>query len=154
MILGTLYLVPLQFEQNGCLHACSGESGSREICLGGGFLDSTYLAEFGAGIFVLLGVVVSGYPVGGDVTGHGELRLLLLNHEIVEVLLLGEDISETESVVIEAELKLYIPVLGGLAEGDEHLMIRIMDTAFLSPYGCPPVVMDKTLGSGHYKAGE
>ena len=66
--------------------------------------------------------------------------------------MLREDIAEAETVVIETELNPDIAVFFRLLERNEHLVITIMYTTFLSPYGCPPIVMDKTLGSGHHKA--
>ena len=77
--------------------------------------------------------------------------MLLFDDEVVEVTLLREDIAETETVIIETELNLDIAVFLGLLEGDQHLMITVMNSTLFAPYGFPPTVAYISLRTGHDK---
>lgn len=54
-------------------------------------------------VFVLLGVVVAWDPEGRQVLGHGELGQLLPDDEVLETLLCGEFVAESQAVVVETE---------------------------------------------------
>ena len=131
------------------MYAGFGKGCLREVRLAGRFVESTDLAEFGAGIFILLRIIIAGDPIGSDISGHSELGLFLLDDEIIEVSLLREDITEAQTIVVEAELDLYIAIFGGLFESDEHLVVAIVNASFFSPYCLPPAVMYIPLAAGH-----
>ena len=141
------------FEQHRCLHSGGRERSGREIGFVRILLNGTYLTQFRARIFILLRIIISGDPICRNISGHSELRLLFLYDEVIEVLLLREDIAESQTVIIETELDLDIAVFSGLGKGNEHLMIAIVDASFLAPDRLPPTIMDKSFAAGHHKAG-
>ena len=89
---------------------------------------------------ILLGVVVAGNPVGRMVAGHGKLRVLLLDDEVVEVVLLGELVAQAHAVVVDAEADDDVAVAGLLKEVDRHLVVVVADGRGLAPYGLPGLI--------------
>ena len=97
----------------------------------------------------LVGVVVTGYPEGGEVFMEGELCQFVADNEVAEGILLGELIAEAEAVVEEAEADDYRAVsvclcaecrAHGLAEVDGQFVVVVADVALLAPDSLPGVV--------------
>ena len=65
-----------------------------------------------------MGVVIAGNPKRLVVAGHGELRMLLLDDKIVQVLLKRKLVTEAQPVVEQAETDQDIPLLCLLVERD------------------------------------
>jgi len=74
------------------------------------------------------------------VARHGELRMLFFYDEIVQVLLLREFITESQTVVEKAETDNDAPVVHRLVEGDFQFIIVVADFAFFAPYRTPSLV--------------
>ena len=96
---------------------------------------------------IFLRAVVAGNPPGGVVAREGKLRQFLLNIKIGEVVLHGELVAESQSVVVEAEAHLHhgglfgvLPVDGGLLQRDEKLIVVVANLGFFAPYGLPRLV--------------
>ena len=128
----------VRLELKGCLHA------GRAECLLGGIAHLHLLcrtADFAHTrdvVAVFLGVVVPGYPESGVVAGHGELGKFVLDHEIDQLRLLGEFITEAQSVVVEAEADYHRYAI--LLERDGHLIVVVADVGFLPPDCLPGLV--------------
>ena len=84
----------------------------------------------------LVGVVVTGYPEGGEVFMEGEFGEFVTDNEVAECLLLGELVAEAEAVVEEAEADDYRAVsvclcaecrAHGLAEVDGQFVVVVAD---------------------------
>jgi len=74
------------------------------------------------------------------VAGHGELRMLLLDDKIVQVLLKRKLVTESQPVVEQAETDQDIPLLSLLVERDGQFIVMIADLFFLAPDGLPGLV--------------
>ena len=97
---------------------------------------------------LLLRVVVARQPPGCMVASHGKLRVLLLDDEIDEAVLLGELIAEAHAVVIDAEADVHLASCVVLGETDEELVVVIADSGRLAPDGLPGLVEGGDLRMG------
>ena len=83
---------------------------------------------------------------------HRKLRHLFLDEEIVELLLLGELITETDTVVIDAETDKDLAVVRRLRQGRRILVVLVADVLGLSPYGLPGLIEGRGLFLGEREA--
>ena len=74
------------------------------------------------------------------VASHGKLRVLLLDDEIDETVLLGKLIAEAHAVVIDAEADVHLASCVVLGETDEKLVVVVADSGRLAPDGLPGLV--------------
>ena len=97
------------------------------------------------------------------VTSHGKLRHLLLNQEIVQVSLLGELITESDTLVVDTETDHHLTVLtdqgqssglsvttifrtfDGLVQGHSEFVVVVTDVFGLTPNGLPGLVEGRGL---------
>ena len=103
------------------------------------------LRETGLHVVVLLRVVIAGNPPGSVVARHGELRVLLLDDEVVQVLAQRELIAEAESVVVETETDSEVALLCLLMQGDEQFVVVVADVTRLTPNGLPCLIEGSSL---------
>ena len=101
------------------------------------------------------------------VASHGKLRVLLLDEEIVQFLLLRELIAQADAVVIHAEadddgavalkerpaplvlaLGSHLAVFVLIVQGHGQFVVAVADVAGLAPYGLPGLV-ERTLTGIH-----
>ena len=131
-----------------CLHARIREYRRRRVC-GVRFAvlayHLTYARERRNLILVLLRVVVARNPVGGVVAGHGKLRVLLLYHEVVEVLLLRELVAQAHAVVVDAESNLDVTIARRLVEAYLKFVVVVANCLCLAPNRCPSLVEGRCL---------
>ena len=128
----------LQLE--GGLHAGRREGSLRGVGRDGTLHQTADFGQLGLGVVVLLRVVVAGNPEGGVVAGHSKLSMFLLDNEVVELLLQGELIAESESVVEDAEADEYLAALGRLVESDSQFVVVVADFGHFAPYRAPRLV--------------
>ena len=83
------------------------------------------------------------------VTSKGELSQLLLDHEIAEVLLVWELITESETVIVETETESHLSVSRSLDEVHNKLVVVVADLSFLTPYRLPSLVESRSLCAFH-----
>ena len=102
--------------------------------------------------FILLRVVVAGYPPGSVVARHGELAHLFLNREVGEILLIGKLISEAETIIEEAETDVHAAIVLRLTEMHEQFIVMIAYAAFFAPHRCPYLIAGRNLGAKNAEA--
>ena len=95
-----------------CLHTRLREDGHAGVAPVHGLLHTAAdLRELCLLGHLLLGVIVAREPPCRMVASHRKLTALFLDEEVVEVLLLGELITESDTIVIDAEADKYLPLL-------------------------------------------
>ena len=125
------------------LHAGVGEDGCGGVALvflavaSDDVLDARERSNL---VFILLRVVVSWNPVCGMVSCHGKLCVLLLYHEVVELLLLRKFVAQSHSIVVYAEADSDVPLGLWLVEVHLHLVIVVAYGSRFSPYRAPRLV--------------
>ena len=116
---------------------------------------------------LFLGVIVTRQPPRRVVARHSELRALLLDEEVIQVLLLREFIAKSNAVVINAEADNHRAVLRHqgqptvvtiafinrlfcrLRECHRQFVVMVSDGGRLAPDGCPCLVE-----GGHLRVGD
>ena len=68
---------------------------------------------------------------------HSELRLFFLDHEVVQLFLLREFITETQSVIEQAETNHDRTVVGRLFQGNCQFVVVVPDFFFFAPDRLP-----------------
>ena len=86
------------------------------------------------------------------VASHGKLSTLLLNHEIVQVLLQRELITEAHTIVEQTEADNDVPILRLLVERHSQLIIVVTDLLYFTPYRFPSLVESGSLCILHREA--
>ncbi len=71
---------------------------------------------------------------------HRKLRMLLLDHEINQILLLRKLIAETHSVVVDPETDIHQTVSCSLLHLHKHLVVMVTYVAGLSPHRLPGLI--------------
>ena len=66
--------------------------------------------------------------------------MFLLDDKIVEVLLQGELIAKSKTIIKETESNLDVTVVRLLAKSDEQFVVVVTDVALFAPYGLPRFV--------------
>ena len=89
---------------------------------------------------LLLRVVVARQPPRRVVASHCKLRALLLDEEVVQPLLLGELIAESDTIVVHSEADHDGARLPLLRQRGRILVIVVANVARLAPYGLPRLV--------------
>ena len=105
-----------------------------------GWHQGAYLREARRSPGVFLRVIVARNPPRRVVAVHAELRLLLLDGEVSEVLLPWELITQSHAVVIDPEAQHHRALCRGLREGHLQLVVVVTDGRLLTPDGCPCLV--------------
>ena len=79
------------------------------------------------------------------VASHCKLRVLLLYHEVVEVLLLRELVAQAHAVVVDAESNLDVTVARRLVEAYLKFVVVVANCLCLAPNRCPSLVEGRCL---------
>ena len=91
-------------------------------------------------VFILLCVVVARNPVGRVVASHGKLRVLLLDDEVVELLLLRKLVAQSHAIVVHAEAYGDVSLGGRLTQVHGHLVVVVSDGGRFAPHRLPRLV--------------
>ena len=125
----------------GCLHASLREHRDRGVVpVDSLFESSAYLRQLRLLCLLLLCVVIARQPPCRMVARHGKLRMLLLDKEIVERLLLWELIAKSHSLVVYTEAYDDVAVGGRLVEVHLQLVVVVAYLRPFAPHGSPCLV--------------
>ena len=80
------------------------------------------------------------------VTVHGKLRMFFLDNKVIQCLLLGKFITESQAVVEQTETDNDGTVIHGLIQVDCQFVIVIADFFFFSPHRLPGFIEGSRLG--------
>ena len=72
--------------------------------------------EARTGVIIFLRIVITGYPPSRVVACHSELGAFFRDDEVVEFAFLGELVTQSEAIVIDAETDVHVAVFGCLGE--------------------------------------
>ena len=126
--------------------------GLRRVRRNGPFHQPANFRKFGFCVIIFLRIVVARNPEGCMVASHGKLSTLLLNHEIVQVLLQRELITEAHTIVEQTEADNDVPILRLLVERHSQLIIVVTDLLYFTPYRFPSLVESGSLCILHREA--
>ena len=79
------------------------------------------------------------------ITCECKLSHLLLDHEVAELALILELVTESETIVIEAETDSHLSVCRSLDEVYEKLVVMVADLCLLTPHWFPCLVKCRSL---------
>ena len=96
--------------------------------------------ELGLLGYLLLSVIVARKPPCGMIASHRKLRALFLDDEIVQLLLLGELITESDTIVVDTETDDNLTFGGRLKQSGSKLVVVVTDGGCLTPYGFPGLI--------------
>ena len=110
---------------------------------------TTDLRQATAGIVIFLRVVVGRNPVCLMIAGHGKFGQLVGNDKVREFLLHRKFISESQTIVENAEVNRHVALGLRLSQIDSHSVVVISDHSLFAPYG-NPCFIDRVPVDGHY----
>ena len=128
-----------------CLHTVHRVWSLRVISADGILHLSCNLRETALCEIVLLGIVITRYPPSCMITCECKLSHLLLDHEVAELALIWELVTESETIVIEAETDSHLSVCRSLDEVYEKLVVMVADLCLLTPHWFPCLVKCRSL---------
>ena len=102
--------------------------------------DAPDFRQPGLRIIVFLRIIVSADPPGRVVARHGKFRQLLPNLEVCQRIFLREFVTETESVVVQAETDAH-DGSSLLGESHQQLIVVVPDFGFLAPDRLPGLIL-------------
>ena len=86
------------------------------------------------------------------VARHGELRVLLLDDKVHQILLPGELVAQAHAVVVDAEADVHVAVGLGLAKLNQQFVVVVADVLHLAPDGLPGFIEGGRGGFHHLEA--
>ena len=108
--------------------------------------------EFAFLRLLLLCVIVAGQPPRRMIARHGKLRVLFLDEEVVQRLLLGELIAQSHAIVVDPEANDDIAMGSRLVKIYLQFIVLIAYGGRLTPHGFPRFIEGRRLGVGNLEA--
>ncbi len=102
--------------------------------------DAAYLAQPRARVLILLRVIVTSNPPGGDIARHGKLSTLLLDDKVGEVVLQRKLVAKAQAIVIHTEPHNDVTPHFLLMQCHSHLIVVIAYLALFAPHRLPRLV--------------
>ena len=142
----------VDIEAVGSLHLQRGlNTGRRESSLRGVGRDGTFhqtadFRKFGLRIVIFLRIIITRNPERRVVAGHRELSMFFLDDEIIQVLLQGELVTETQTIVEQAEADDDVPILCLLVECNSQFVVVVADLLHFAPHRLPCFIKGRSLG--------
>ena len=96
--------------------------------------------QFGSGNLKLIGIVVGWNPECLMITCQLELRYLLIDGKVTQLLLHRKFITESQSIIEQAETDIQQPSRTFLFQGYKQFFMIIPNDAVLSPYRIPACI--------------
>ena len=140
------------FHLQSRLHTCRREDCHRRVAPVDRVMEaSADFREFTFLRLLLLCVIVAGQPPRRMIARHGKLRVLFLDEEVVERLLLGELVAQSYAVVIHPEADDDIAVGGRLVQAHLQFVVMVAYGGRLAPHRFPRLVERRRLGVGDFE---
>ena len=138
------------FHLQSRLHTCRREDCHRRVAPVDRVMEaSADFREFTFLRLLLLCVIVAGQPPRRMIARHGKLRVLFLNEEVVQRLLLGELIAQSHAIVVDPEANDDIAMGSQLVKIYLQFIVLIAYGGRLTPHGFPRFIEGRRLGVGN-----